>query len=434
MELTKRDFLKTSGWAALGYALKSARPAAALGAEFRAAFHRIERAGNPEWERIRDEFPLTRERVYFNNGTLGPSPKRVLDAVATAMSRVETTGESFETEDSALREKLAAFVGASAAEISLTRNTSDGVNIVAQGLRLEAGDEIVITTHEHVGNALPWLNRARLSGVVLRSFAPPRTAVEVLTAIESRLGPRTRVIAIPHLSCTTGQVFPIAEIVKLAEARGVLVAVDGAHGTGMLPLALGRLGVHFYASSAHKWLCGPKGVGYLYVRRDLLDRLEPIFVGAYSDSGWTLDSVPPRIDGWNPTAHRFDFGTQNTALYAGTSAAIDFFTAIGPARITAHGLALAKDLQSALLARADAIEMLTPTEDRSRGMMVSFRFRDPTKDYREFGAFATARGFRVRLVAEAGLGAVRVSTHLYNSGAEVEAFVAVVGEFLARNR
>ena len=431
MKLTKRDFLKAGGLAALGYAWKSADPAAALGAELRDAVRRIERAGNsPAWDRIRDEFPLTRERVYFNNGTLGPSPTSVIDAVTAAMSRVETTGESYEAEDAKLREKLAAFVGATSEEISLTHNTSDGVNIVAQGLRLAAGDEILITTHEHVGNALPWLNVARLTGAVLRSFSPLASAAEVLGAIESRLGPRTRVIAIPHLSCTTGQLFPIAEIVRLAESRGMLVAVDGAHGTGMLPLSLGETGVHFYASSAHKWLCGPKGVGYLYVRRDLLDRLEPRFVGAYSDSGWSLESVPPRIAGWNPTAHRFDYGTQNTALYAGASAAIDFFSGIGQARITEHGLALAKTLQSELLARAGAVEMLTPTEDRSRGMMVSFRFRDPAKDFRKFGAFAGARGFRVRLVAEAGLDAVRVSTHLYNSTAEVSRFVAVVGEFL----
>lgn len=424
-EFTKRDFLKAAGLTALTYGWNSFHPAPA----FAGAVHPLSIDPDPSWNKIRGQFPLSHDRVYFNNGTLGPSPAPVIAAVVAAMNRVESTGETLEADDTNLRAKLAQFVGAKSEEISLTHNTSEGVNIIAEGLRLVAGDEVVITTHEHVGNALPWLNRARISGVVLKSFIPPPTALAVLREIESRVTGRTRVIAIPHVSCTTGQVFPLAEIVALAKSQNILVFVDGAHGTGMFPLHLNTLGVDFYSSSTHKWLCGPKGVGYLYVRSDRIDAVEPRFVGAHSDTGWHLDTVPPRIDGFNPTAHRFDFGSQNTALHVGAVAAIDFFTRIGQSTITDHGCALALQLQNSLITRASDIEMLTPTEARSRAMMVSFRFRDPAKDAVKFAAYADHHGFRVRQVSEAGLNAVRISTHLYNTADEVSQFVALVDAF-----
>ncbi|MBS1960627.1 MAG: aminotransferase class V-fold PLP-dependent enzyme [Bdellovibrionales bacterium] len=427
LDSSKREFLKAASLAALVGGWEAANPAPAIARGLEKASARFRsRPADP----IRDQFPLTHDRVYFNNGTLGPSPAPVLAAVAAAMAEVERTGESRDADDVVFRAKLAAFVGATSDEIALTHNTTEGTNVVAGGLKLAVGDEVILTTHEHVGGALPWLNRARLDGIVLVPFAPPPTAEAVLREIAARTTSRTRVIAVPHLSCTTGQLFPLEEIVAFAASRGIYVFVDGAHGTGMLPLALDALGVHFYASSAHKWLCGPKGVGYLYVRKDVLDAVEPRFVGAHSDTGWSVETRPPRIDGFAPTAHRFDYGTQNTALYAGASAALDFFSGIGMAKISAHGRGLAERLQAALLAHPAEIEMLTPTEGRSRGMIVSFRFRDPARTYTRFGAFAGAHGFRVRQVAEAGLNAIRISTHLYNSTDEVDRFVGVVDEFL----
>lgn len=426
IRLTKRDFLKAASLTAMAYGWNSLNPAPALAS----ALRKVSDQPDPDWDQIRDQFPLTHDRVYFNNGTLGPSPSPVIASIVEALNQVETTGETRETDQLLLRAKLAEFIGAKAEEIALTHNTTDGINIVAGGLRLVPGDEVIITTHEHVGNALPWLNRARLDGVIIKSFSPQPTAVGVLREIESLISSRTRVVTIPHVSCTTGQVFPLEAIVKLARLRKVLVFVDGAHGTGMLPLNLNTLDVDFYASSTHKWLCGPKGVGYLYVRKDLLDLLEPKFVGAHSDTGWSLESHPPRIDGFSANAHRFDYGSQNTALYVGACAAIDFFKKIGMDKITDHGCGLALQLQDALLRFDAEVEMLTPTEAQSRAMMVSFRFRDTLKTATRFAAFAAQKGFRIRQVPEAGLNAIRISTHLYNSSAEIVRFLGVVDAFI----
>ena len=134
------------------------------------------------------------------------------------------------------------------------------------------------------------------------------------------------------------------------------------------------------------------------------------------------------MQGLVPTAHRYDYGSQNTALYAGMSAAIDFFSQIGMSEINSHGRDLAQSLQGSL-SEMPGVEILTPSEAKSRALITSFRFRDPNRSYARFSSFAAQNGFRVRQVLEAGLNAIRVSTHLYNSQEEVRRFVEVVNRF-----
>ena len=379
-----------------------------------------------EWEEIRDQFSLTKNRVYFNNGTIGPSPEPVLTSVIAAMKQVDFMSEHYENNGVVLREKIGQFINSSPEEISLTHNTTEAINIVAQGLELNAGDEVIITTHEHVGNALPWLNRARLDQIVLKSFEPKKTAQEVIAQISSLISSKTKVIAIPYISCTTGQVFPIKELAALAHEKNIFIFVDGAHALGMLPLNMKELDIDFFATCGHKWMCGPKGTGFLYIKKSLLDKVQARFVGAYSDTGWSL--TPPKIDGLNPTAHRYDYGSQNTSLYAGFSAAIDFFNLIGMQKIKNYGCELATLLQNELLKLSDFIEVLTPIEEQSKAMIISFRFKE--KDYKLFANYAGKNGFRIRQVPEANLNAIRVSTHLYNSKEEVLNFVKMVEQFV----
>lgn len=382
-----------------------------------------------EWDEIRDQFSLTKNRVYFNNGTIGPSPEPVLNSVIEAMKQVDFMSEHNENHGAVLREKIAQFIHASSEEISLTHNTTEAINIIACGLKLNSFDEIIITTHEHVGNALPWLNRARLDNIVLKSFEPKKTASEVIDQVSSLITNKTKVIAIPYISCTTGQVFPIKELARLAHKNNIFIFVDGAHALGMLPLNMQELGIDFFATCGHKWLCGPKGTGFLFIKKSLIDIVEAHFVGAYSDTGWSLN--PPRIHGLNPTAHRYDYGSQNTSLYAGFSAAIDFFNQIGMEKIKNYGCELATNLQSELLKLNDYLEVLTPIEEQSKAMIVSFRFKN--KDSKIFATYAAKNGFRIRQVLEANLNAIRVSTHLYNSKAEVLDFVKIVQKFSKEN-
>ena len=376
------------------------------------------------WKVVRDQFPLSHDRVYFNNGTIGPSPYVVLESVRKAMESTDTTGEYGGGEIA--RPKIAKFVNVDESEISLTHNVTEGINIVAGGLPLKRGDEVILTTHEHVGNALPWLNRARLDGIVIKTLKPATTADENLNRINDLISRNTKVIAIPHITCTIGQVFPVNEIATLGHDKGLWVFFDGAHGPGTTKLDLKDMGCDFYATCCHKWLCGPKGTGFLYVRKELLDIVQAHWVGGYSDAGWDVTVDPPEFKGYVPTAHRYDFATQNAALYIGVAAAVDFFYHIGMSNVLRRGTALASHLQTELLKLGDKVEMLTPTEERSRGFVVGFRL--PNIPYDKFGEHASKKGFRIRLVPESHLNSIRVSTHLYNNMEEVDRFVEAVRE------
>lgn len=376
------------------------------------------------WNVVRDQFPLSRSRVYFNNGTIGPSPYPVIEAVRQAMLDLDTRGEydGWET----ARPRIAAFVNADVSEISLTHNVTEGINIVAHGLPLKRGDEIIMTTHEHAGNALPWLNRTRLDGIVIKAVKPAATADETLNRMNDLITKNTKAIAIPHITCTVGQVFPAKEISKLGHDKGLWVFLDGAHGPGMTVLDLKDIGCDFYASCGHKWMCGPKGTGFLYVRKEMLDVLQARWIGANSDAGWDLTVDPPEFKGYVPTAHRYDFGTQNAAIYIGLAASIDFLYHIGMENIARRGKALAGLLQSELLNLGDKVDMLTPAEEQSRGCIIGFRLKN--MPYDKFGEHAAKKGFRIRLVPESHLNSIRVSTHLYNNPDEVLRFVEAVKE------
>jgi len=374
------------------------------------------------WKGVRDAFPLTHRRVYFNNGTFGPSPTRVLDAVKKRMDEIGVTGEYGSGDNGRLR--LAEFLKVAVEEIALTHSTTEGINIVTWGLPLRAGDEVLITYQEHVGNAMPWLNRARLHGIVLKPFEPALTAQENLALVDKLITPRTRVIAIPHINCTAGLVMPVKEIAALARSRNILTAIDGAHGAGSLNLDLKALGCDFYASSCHKWMLGPSGTGFLYVRRELLDTLQAYWVGAYSDKGWDLYASPVSFNGYADSARRYDFGTPNAALYAGVAEAINFLEEIGMDKVEARIKSLAGHLQQKLLPLGKKIEMLTTTEAASRAGMITFKV--PGKDYMEFATLAAKNGFRIRAVPESNLKALRISTHIYNNFDEVERFAAFV--------
>jgi selenocysteine lyase/cysteine desulfurase len=375
------------------------------------------------WKVVRNQFPLTHDRVYLNNGTMGPSPYVVREAVKSYIDNIDISGEYGGWEIA--RPKLAKFVNAEESEISLTHNVTEGINVVAWGLPLKKGDEVILTTHEHAGNALPWLNRAKYDGIVIKTLKPAQTAAENLNRINDLITNKTRAIAIPHITCTIGQVFPVKEISKLGHDKGLWVYFDGAHGPGMTMLDLKDIDCDFYATCCHKWMCGPKGTGFLYVRKEMLDVLQAKWIGGGSDTGWDMTVDPPEFKGYVNTAHRYDFGTQNAAIYQGLGASIDFLYHIGMENIVRRGKALSSHLQQELM-KIENVEMLTPTEDQSRGFVIGFRLKNMSYD--KFGEHATKKGFRIRLVAENKLNSIRISTHIYNNFDEVNKFIDAVKE------
>ncbi len=404
MKQTRRDFFGFVGAAAAAPMLFSGNPKSDS-ADF--------------WDELRKEFPLTDARVYLNNGTFGPSPTVVLRAVQESFETTNITGEYGSTDQA--RQVLADFVGVKVNEISLTHNTTEGINIVCWGLPLKHGDEVIISLHEHVGNALPWLNRSKLDGIVLRPFQPASTAEENLALIKKIVTPKTRVIAIPHITCTTGLVFPIKAIAEFARQRNIFTAIDGAHGAGTFNLNLPDLGCDFYATSCHKWMLGPNGSGFLYIREEQLATLQAVQVGAYSDAGWDMFSSPPKIAGYNPTAHRFDYGSQSKPLYEGAAASAAFHQKIGKAKVENRIRELNDYLVDGLQEMKSRLDILTPTETASRICMVTFKPK--VQDYKVVANRVSKAGFRIRQVPESGLDAIRISTHVYNSKVEIDSFL-----------
>ena len=374
------------------------------------------------WSFIRTQFPVTQVKTYFNTGTMGPSPHIVLDKVRDYHTWMETNGEYRGTEKA--RERLAQFLGCKKSEISLTHNTTEGINTMAWGLPLKAGDEVLLSTHEHVGNALPWLNRAKLVGIRLVPIVPGQTQEENYQRVVDAIGPKTRVIALPHITTTTGTVFPIQAIAEMARRQNIWTCIDGAHAPGSIDLDLHELGVDCYAASCHKWMCGPNGTGFLYVRENMLDVLQVYHVGAYSDTGWEISLETQVLEGYTPSAHRYDYATQNAALYQGVVAAIDFLESIGMENVSQRIMELSTHLVEGLK-EIPRVKLLTPLEKESRAGMVTFTLADT--HFRDFGKRAAKEKFRIRLVPESQLDAIRISTHIFNNREEIERFVGLVG-------
>lgn len=380
------------------------------------------------WRSVRQLFPLTEEKIYLNNGTMGPSPFPVVEAIHKGMAYADETGNYGGYEKSI--EKIAGFVKADKDEIALTHNVTEGINIAAWGFPLRKKDEVIMTTHEHAGNAYPWLNRQKLDGIVIKTFAPAKTAEETLNRIAALINKRTKVIAVPHIPCTQGQVLPVKEICQLAKDKGLFSFIDGAHGPGMLPLDLHDMGCDVYASCCHKWMLGPKGTGFLYVRKDMLDTIQPYFVGAGSVAkGWEMVPEPVTEGGYVLSAHRYFGGTQSTGHAYGVTASIEFIESIGMHNIYKRVKSLGDYTQQRLLEFGNNVHLLTPVEDRSHCAITSFRIKGV--NYKDFAKTCGEAKVRIRQVPENGLNCLRVSTHIYNNKEEIDVLADLVKRSLA---
>jgi selenocysteine lyase/cysteine desulfurase len=321
-----------------------------------------------------------------------------------------------------VRPKIAKFINAQVEEISLTHNVTDGINVVACGLPLKRGDEVIVTNHEHAGNAVPWLARARRDGVVIKPLLLSSSADEILNRINDLITPRTRVIAVPHITCTIGQVLPATRISTLAHDKGLWLFLDGAHTPGMMPLDVKALGCDFFATCGHKWMMGPKGTGFLYVRRELQEVVEPYWSGALADNGW--DVVKGTVD-FRKDAHRYDFGTQSSAIYVGLGAAIDFLAHIGMDNVARRNCALAMHLRDGLKKLGEKVEILTPEEEGGFGAVLGFRVTAMPFDKLQAHLLEKHR-IITRMVPENGVNCNRISTHIYNNLEEVNRAIEAI--------
>lgn len=251
------------------------------------------------WARVRNQFMLPEGFAYLNTGTLAPTAKPIFDTLVEywrlmAVNPHENSNVLQERQE-AIRVKAAQFVGASPDEIALTRNTTEGLVTVINGLDLKPGDQILYSFHEHSSNVQPWKLKAKRWGVELKEVpipTPPKNPDDILNLFNDAITPKTRVITVAHITTVTGCILPVKELAILAHSKGILCLIDGAHTLGMIQYNLHELGVDSYASPSHKWLGAPAGSGLLYVRNELIDRIWPNIV----TQSWYLDKGARKYD------------------------------------------------------------------------------------------------------------------------------------------
>jgi selenocysteine lyase/cysteine desulfurase len=301
------------------------------------------------------------------------------------------------------------------------------MNLVARGLQLSAGDEVVMTTHEHPGGAMPWFALREDVGIGIKTIDPGQGGSDTLDRIASVLTSRTRVVMVSHITCTTGLVMPVTEIAELCRRHGAICVIDGAQAVGQIPVDVVRLGCDFYVASGHKWLLAPKSTGFLYVRENMLDDWRPSYVGAYSDAGF--DIVAGTFNRLR-AAPSSEYGTRNTPVLLGFAAAVDFLTAVGRDAAMARAASLADRLRAGL-EPLNGVKMLTPADPVARAAILAFKLPEEGGDPWDWcNLLRQEHDMRLRPVGEAGLNGVRASTHLFNSEDEVDRLVEVLRALL----
>jgi cysteine desulfurase/selenocysteine lyase len=292
-------------------------------------------------EAVRRDFPILgitvrgRPLVYLDNAATSQKPQAVIDAIgrfyATGNANIHrgvyALSEQATVAYDQARSRVARFLGAaSPSEIVFTRGTTEAINLVAQSwgrAHLGAGDEILVTAMEHHSNLIPWQLIAEQTGAVLRA-APINQQGELdLEAWHRLLSDRTRLVAVTHVSNALGTLNPIRELADAAHARGAVVVVDGAQSAPHLPIDVVALGCDFFACSGHK-LYGPTGIGVLYGRAELLQRMPP-----WQGGGGMIASVTLERSTWAEAPARFEAGTPPIAQAIGLAAALDYIDGIG---------------------------------------------------------------------------------------------------------
>ena len=414
--MNRKEFLRwTAALAGLCLPLATKSASAALSGLARAGA-----AGDDEafWKLIRDQFILDPEWTFLNFGGLGSCPLPVLQSFAEwsrSEERAPSAGHDAKEWDK-VKDKLAALLGKTCRreDLALINCATEGVNMIINGLPLKAGDEVITSTHEHVAVNTGLLNRMQRDGIAIRLFEPDiRRAGGNVDRIAALVSPRTRLIIVSHVTCTTGQLLPAKDIAALARSKGIWFALDGAQAPVCVPFDIAETGADFYTCSTHKWAMGPKRTGFLYVRPGMLEALRPLTVGAGSSKSYNVAKGELALE---PTVQRFEYGTQNDALFYALGTALDMVATIGPDRIWAHNHALAERFYAGVKG-IKGVETLSPEEGTWRTAMIGFRI--PGLGSAKIMEHLNKDRIRVRPVSEGGLDSIRVSFHVCNTDAEV---------------
>lgn len=379
---------------------------------------------------MRAHFLLDPDVCFLNHGSFGACPRAVLDAQTRLRERMERQPVLFLARElegllDEARATLAAFVGAAPEDLAFVSNATTGVNAVLRSLALAPGDELLTTDHAYnaCGNALDYVARRAGARVVVAPVPFPLESDEqVISAVTGAATERTRLALIDHVTSPTGLVFPVRAVVEALQGRGIDVLVDGAHAPGMLPLALGEVGAAYYTGNCHKWLCAPKGAGFLVVRRDRQEGLVPTVVS----------------HGWNAPAGRsrfhllFDWlGTVDPTPWLCIPEAIRTIGALLPGgwpEVMARNHALALQARALLV---DRCGLVPAAPEANLGTLVAFELAagDPVTLQAELLA---QHGIEIPVYRWNGRRLIRLSAAIHTELRDVQRLAAALPSAIAR--
>ena len=367
-----------------------------------------------------DDFTFSPGLVYLQTGSLGPTPRPVRQRVIDWWTEMELNPAAYgygphEIAMEGVRAKAAALLNCKTEELVLTNCTTEGMNWVASGLSLSAGDRVLTTDQEHPGGRSCWDHVARRQGVAIDIVVIPpgeNDAQAIVDRFARMITPRTRILSFSHLLSSTGLRMPVRDLSALARSRGCLAVVDGAQAVGGIAVDVKALGCHAYATSGHKWLLAPKGTGLLYLSEEIGRAIDPIALeggrAAYSNSSGVC-SIPSVL---------------------GLGAAIDYLSKIGLARVERHNLELRNRLVEALKA-VPKIRVVSAAPGPLASPLLTFALPTEIKSGALHQALLDRHKIEVKVVPANWLNGNRISTHLFNTEREVDALVAALTAELA---
>jgi cysteine desulfurase/selenocysteine lyase len=394
--------------------------------------------------KVRSDFPILQTKVYgkplvyLDNGATTQKPRSVIDAISRYYESQNANIHRGVYHLSQLatnlyeqsRERVAKFINAPDPHTCLfTRGTTEGINLVAScwgRTFLEAGDEVVVSAMEHHSNIVPWQMACQASGAALRVIPMNERGELQLDALRDMLaGGKVRMVSVVHLSNSLGTVNDVKAIAKMAHERGALVTVDGAQWVAHCPTDVQELGVDFYAFSGHK-LYGPTGIGVLWGRRELLDKMPP-----YQGGGDMIESVTFEKTTYAPLPNKFEAGTPDIAGVVGLGAAVDYVASLNWSFVDHEHELLA--YASEQLGQVPGLRIIGTA--REKGSVISMVVEKPAISALDLGTKLDREGIAVRtghhccmpVMAQMGVAATtRASFAMYNTKADVDALVAAL--------
>ena len=391
--------------------------------------------------KIREDFPILARQVhgkplvYLDNAATSQKPRSVIQTLvdyyegynSNVHRGVHTLSMEATDRYEEARDKVARFIKAETSEsIIWTRNTTEAINLVANTWaadQIKAGDEIVLTQMEHHSNLVPWQKVAAEKGAVLRFFPLAEDGTLDLEDVDSIITPRTRLLSMVHMSNSLGTINPVKRLAGKAREVGAAVLIDGAQSVPHMPMDVEDLDCDFLAFSGHKML-GPTGVGVLYVKRDVLEHMEPFLRG-----GEMVLEVSYEGATWNDLPMRFEAGTPNIADAIALGAAVDYLEELGMDNIRQHEIQLTAYALEAFR-ELEELDVFGPRDTEARGGIVSFHSSDVHPH--DIGTVLDRQGIAIRtghhctmpLMRTLGVAATaRASFYIYNTEEEVDLLV-----------